>query len=134
MFMECCNQVAAQFLVPERLIEHYCNQYEEETLYQKIASACKVSEVVVARRLLDTGCINKAQFFSFYKAYQSRIVTPKQGSGGDFYKSIPYRVSQRFFDMIHTAMLQSSIQPTDAFRLTRLKAKTYDAYVRKLKE
>ncbi len=129
-----CNQVAAQFLVPDVLIKQFVEKYDYQAVYNKLARACKVSEVVVARRLLDTGRINKAQFFSFYKAHQNRVVALKQGSGGDFYKSVPYRVSQRFFDLINTAMLQNSIQPTDAFRLTGLKAKTYDAYLSKLKE
>lgn len=126
-----CNQVAANFLVPEALLERYYNGAEEERPYEQLARRCKVSQVVIARRLLDTQRISRAQFFRFYKGYTAPKPSVKKKGGGDFYRSVPYRVSSRFFDIVHTAMLQNSIRPTDAFRLTGLKTKTYNSFLKK---
>lgn len=127
-----CNQVAATFLVPEVMMERYYDEGEED-VYKKLARACKVSEIVIARRLLDTGRISKSHFFDFYEEYKNRVVPVKKGGGGDYFKSVPYKISQRFFEIVHTAMQQNNIRPTDAFRLTGLKAKTYDEYLNRTK-
>ena len=126
-----CNQVAANFLVPEQLLKAYYDEVADSEQYAPLARKFKVSQLVVARRLLDTGIIHKAQFLAFYKKYTAELASNKKPSGGNFYNSVPYKVGRRFFDLVHTAMLQQNIQPTDAFRLTGLRAKTYEAYLKK---
>ncbi|MGH1338541.1 MAG: ImmA/IrrE family metallo-endopeptidase [Aureispira sp.] len=125
-----CNQVAADFLVPKELLKNY---YEDGN-YEVLARKFKVSQVVIARRLLELKMIDKQQFFNFYSHYKNQKNTTKGGKGGSFYSSVPYRVSNRFFELVNTSLLQEKIRPTDAFRLTGLKAKTYDIYLKKIKE
>lgn len=125
-----CNQVAASFLLPQELVEHY---YEEEN-YNALARRFKVSQIAVARRLLDLGQISREQFFDFYNIYKQQNFSSKKSQGGNFYNSARYKVSNRFFGLINTSLLEGKIRPMDAFRLTGLKAKTYATYLEQSKE
>ncbi|MFK7799967.1 MAG: ImmA/IrrE family metallo-endopeptidase [Aureispira sp.] len=125
-----CNQVAANFLLPQELVEKY---YEEEN-YSALAKKFKVSQIAVARRLLDIGQINREQFLDFYNRYKQQNFSSTKSKGGNFYNSAPYKVSNRFFGLVNTSLLEGKIRPMDAFRLTGLKAKTYATYLEKSKE
>lgn len=116
-----CNQVAANFLLPQDLVEKY---YEEEN-YNTLAKKFKVSQIAVARRLFDIGQINREQFFDFYNIYKQQNFSSTKDKGGNFYYSAPYKVSNRFFGLVNTSLLEGKIRPMDAFRLTGLKAKNY---------
>lgn len=124
-----CNQIAAKFLVPEQQLFLYLDQGKS---IEQLARIFKVSQIVIARRLLDLKLMKRDDFFMFYKNYKKGIPSIKKSKGGDFYKSAAYKVSGRFFQLINTSLLQGNIQPTDAFRLTGLKAKTYDTLIEKL--
>ena len=78
-----CDQVAAEFLVPELLFKKY---WEETPTFKYLAFRFKVSQIVIARRALDLGIIKKKQFFSFYREYIKKIkeTKAKKNSGGDF--------------------------------------------------
>ena len=90
-----CDKVAAEFLVPE---DTFNQQWNENPNIKAIARFFKVSEIVIARRALDTGKISKGQFFAFYNAYIQREIEKKenQSPGGDFYaitkKKIEYNI------------------------------------------
>jgi Zn-dependent peptidase ImmA (M78 family) len=124
-----CNQIAAEFLVPADLLT---TSYQAGKEIKALAKQFKVSQVVVARRLLDVGLISRAQFFIFYKQHKNKVPTVVKKPGGSYYKNVPYRVSQRFFELINTSLKEGKIRPTDAFSLTGLKAKTYDSYLEQL--
>jgi len=67
------DRAAAEFLVPERrLREVWPSVRNQPERFQEVARRFKVSEIVVARRALDTRLINKDSFLSFYRDYQSR--------------------------------------------------------------
>lgn len=129
-----CNKVTAEFLVPVDLLESYYKAVDSSNIYNALARKLKVSQLVIARRLLDTGMIGQQQFFSFYNEYKKNSPTVKKAGSGNFYNMIPYRVSNRFLNLIDRSLRQDKIQPTDAFRLTGLKAKTYDTLIEKMKK
>lgn len=124
-----CDAVTAEFLVPEIALKALTAS--GTTDYQELARYFKVSQIVIARRMLDIKLMDKPSFFAFYKEYiQSELVT-KAGSGGDFYNTAPYRVSRRFFALVNNAVNANRLLYSDAFKLTGLRAKTYDSYVQK---
>lgn len=124
-----CDQVTAEFLVPASELMSLVQAGMRE--YQQLAKHFKVSQIVVARRMLDLHLIDKPGFLVFYHEYIQSEFTTKEGSGGNFYNTAPYRVSRRFFGLVHNAVKANRLLYTDAFRLTGLKAKTYDNYVAK---
>lgn len=125
-----CDKVAAEFLVPENAFnEHWAND-------KNISSSArffKVSEIVIARRALDTGKISKAQFFAFYEAYKNREFVKKQSqsSGGDFYATVKKRLGLTFASHVNNAVKTGQLLYRDAYRLTSMKGDTFDKFFAK---
>jgi Zn-dependent peptidase ImmA (M78 family) len=126
---EYCDRVAAEFLVPRILLEKHVQKYGID--YLSLARVFKVSQIVIARRLLDLSRITRHEFFTFYEDYINREKKVDLSSGGNFYNTAPYRISKRFFSLIHNSVKQNKILYTDAFRLTGLKPKTFDEYIKR---
>jgi len=126
---ELCNAIAAEFLVPKRLL------LRETAIagnnFQILARYFKVSTLVIARRLLDLGRISKENFFDFYN--RSTKIERKQnaGNGGNFYNTAPYRIGRSFFNLVYSTVRRNKMLYRDAFKLTGLKSKTFDEYVKK---
>ncbi len=120
-----CNQVAAEFLVPEDELNKI---YKKEQDYNKIANHFKVSQIVIARRLLDLNLITKDEFFDFYNSQLNKGKSKNKDSGGDYYNNIPYRLSRRFGEIIYNAALTGKISFREAFKLTDMKPGTFDKY------
>jgi Zn-dependent peptidase ImmA (M78 family) len=127
---EFCDAVAAEFLVPEKLIEQ--KVAEIGTDYNALSSYFKVSRVVIARRLLDTGIITRSQFFVAYRSFQSYLgeQSAQASKGGNFYNTAPYRISKSFFNLVYASVKQNKLLYRDAFRLTGLSPKAFDGYVK----
>jgi len=129
-----CNKVAAEFLVPASSLRNARNSVKDiNNAYQVLAKRYKVSEIVVARRLLDLRLISKAMFFKFYEAYQSEAEErDKTTSGGNYYNNQGFRVGHNFMRAVVQAVGERNLQHIDAFRLTSLYGKTFDEYARKV--
>lgn len=123
-----CDQVAAEFLVPTSSFEFFWNN--NSTNFRSASRHFKVSEIVIARRALDTGKISKAQFFEFYDDYINREYVKKesQGSGGNFYATARKRVSVTFASHINNAVKTGQLLYRDAYKLTSLKGDTFQTF------
>jgi Zn-dependent peptidase ImmA (M78 family) len=125
-----CDKVAAEFLVPEILFTEIWN--EKPTI--KYASRYfKVSEIVIARRALDTGKITRKAFFEFYDEYINREFAKKENqvSGGDFYATTKKRLSMTFAAHVNNAVKSGKLLFRDAYKLTSLKGDTYQTFFNK---
>lgn len=125
-----CDQIAAEFLVPENEFNRKWN------LNPNIRSASryfKVSEIVIARRALDTGKLTKSEFFDFYNEYLTRefIKKESQGSGGNFYATTRKRLSITFAAHINNAVNTGQLLYRDAYKLTSLKGDTFQTFFSK---
>jgi Zn-dependent peptidase ImmA (M78 family) len=125
-----CDKIAAEFLVPENSFKAVWTQ-RPDTKY--VARYFKVSEIVVARRALDLGVINKPQFFKFYNEYSNREFSKKenQSSGGDFYATTRKRLSMTFAGHINNAVKSGQLLYRDAYKLTGLKGDTFQTFFTK---
>lgn len=125
-----CDQVAAEFLVPA---VHFNQLWVEMADINKIASYFKVSPIVIARRALDLGKINKAGFFLFYHRYMEGVKQKKesQGSGGDFYATARKRIGVSFASYVNQAVKQNKMLYRDAYKITGLRGDTYQNFVSK---
>lgn len=123
-----CDKIAAEFLVPERELTGVLS---EEQRIEKMAKIFKVSQIVIARRLLDIGKLNRKEFFEFYEEYINRDFRKKEESGGgDFYKTQRKRLSVRFLSFVNQAVLENKLLIRDAYKLTELKGNTYHKFMR----
>ncbi|HKK79115.1 MAG TPA: ImmA/IrrE family metallo-endopeptidase [Phaeodactylibacter sp.] len=129
-----CDQVAAEFLVPAELFRR---NWAENSSIKKLARMFKVSPIVIARRALDLGEIDKNGFFGFYNAYRQELRDIKtkrkerKNSGGDYYATARRRVSPTFAAYIHQAVKENNLLYRDAYRLTGLSGNTFQEFMSK---
>lgn len=125
-----CDMIAAEFLVPEAEFNIFwaqCNRIKDAARY------FKVSEIVIARRALDTGKISKRDFFTFYDEYIHRefVINEQKSSGGDFYDTTRKRLSLTFATHIFNALRSGELLYRDAYKLTSLKGDTFQTFFSK---
>jgi len=125
-----CDKIAAELLVPENLFNKI---WLEKSEFEYLAKYFKVSRLVIARRALDTGKINKTQFFEFYNSYSVKKIEEKatKKPGGDFYKTTRKRLSITFSAHIINAVKSGDLLYRDAYRLTGLKGNTFHEFFSK---
>jgi Zn-dependent peptidase ImmA (M78 family) len=124
-----CDQVAAEFLVPEHLLEeHFVNNQNINTLSKRF----KVSPIVIGRRLWDLGYMSKEEFFAYYHkrmAFFQKIKDESQGGGGDFYVTAKRKSSKRFASFVNIATRENALPYRDAYRLMGMKGSTYHTFM-----
>jgi Zn-dependent peptidase ImmA (M78 family) len=128
-----CNQVAAEFLVPEaKLHQIWPAVRRDPEAFQIIARQFKVSSLVAARRALDLGLIQREVFFDFYQAYQSdeRRLATRQAGGGNFFANQNLRIGRRFATAVARAIKEGKLLYSEAYRLTGLYGNTFDKYMK----
>lgn len=124
-----CDKIAAEFLVPGELL---IKVFQREQRIPTLSRQFKVSPIVIGRRLLDLGLMDKNAFFSFYNEYIDFINKKKenQGSGGNFYATAKKRISLRFANYINNAVNENKLLYREAYKLTSLKGDTYSRFMK----
>ncbi|MGC3962652.1 MAG: ImmA/IrrE family metallo-endopeptidase [Rhodocyclaceae bacterium] len=115
-----CNQVAAELLVPQA--EFLAVLHADETLEAKLkrlARHFKVSTLVLLRRMLDVGYLNRGMFWRAYRDEEARLkdLAARSSGGGDFYRTTVARVSKRFAQSLVVSTLEGRTLYRDAFRM-----------------
>ncbi len=125
-----CDQVAAEFLVPQAAFDE---AWQKNPNTRAIARHFKVSEIVIARRALDTGKWTKRHFFEFYEAYKQREFRKKenQPDGGNFWATAKKRLSITFAAHINQAVKSGQLPYRDACKLTSMKGDTFEKFFAK---
>jgi Zn-dependent peptidase ImmA (M78 family) len=115
-----CNAVAAELLAPLEVVR--AELVPDEALHatlQRLARRFKVSTLVILRRLLDAGALDRAGFEVAWQAELERLLRldrPGAG-GGDFYRTTLARVSRRFARALVESTLEGQTLYRDAFRM-----------------
>lgn len=122
-----CDKVAAEFLVPKNTFNEV---WQRNPQIKYCSRFFKVSEIVIARRALDTGKISLQEFYNFYDEYINRefIKKENQAGGGDFYATTKKRLSMTFAAHVNNAVKAGKLLYRDAYRLTSLKGDTYQTF------
>jgi Zn-dependent peptidase ImmA (M78 family) len=125
-----CDKIAAEFLVPENAFNEI---WSHNPSIKYAARFFKVSEIVIARRALDTGKFSKKEFYDFYNEYSRREFTKKkkQSPGGDFHATTRKRLSITFASHIFNAVKSGKLLYRDAYKLTSLKGDTFEKFFTK---
>jgi len=127
-----CNRVAAEFLVPADALQERWREFRrEDEPFQAVARFFKVSPIVAARRALDLGLVRRADFLSFFRAYQAdERRRAAKTSGGNFFRNQNTRLGRRFGRAVVQAAREGHLLYRDAFHLTGLHGKTFDKYAK----
>lgn len=123
-----CDKVSAEFLVPERELESYWRIAKD---IKELSKYFKVSQIVIARRLLDKGFIKKKDFFNFYENYIAKEVRKKTEKGGDFYNTQQKRLGKKFLIYLRQAIRENKLLPREAYHLTELRGETFNKLIMK---
>ncbi len=125
-----CNKVAAELLAPLAAVraELHGDEALEQTL-SRLARHFKVSTLVILRRLLDAGALDRPTFNAVWRSEIQRLREIKQtsGGGGDFYRTTLSRVGHRFTKALVVSTLEGQTLYRDAFRMLGVKkTKTFN--------
>ena len=115
-----CNAVAAELLVPLGALQAELRRDEAlPDAVARLAREFKVSSLVILRRLLDAGWLDRAHFDVAWAENIWRLRTLAQGGsgGGDFYRTTLSRVSRRFARALVVSALEGQTLYRDAFRM-----------------
>jgi Zn-dependent peptidase ImmA (M78 family) len=113
-----CNQVAAELLVPLRILRReYRADSELRGELNRLAKRFKVSTLVILRRIHDAGGLTQKEYWQEYEAELARLMAIAKGSGGNFYLTQAARVSKRFARALVISTLEGQTLHRDAFRM-----------------
>lgn len=127
-----CNQAAAELLVPgDDFMTLWKSVKQDGNRYQKIARHFKVSELVAVRRALDLKVISFESYKTFYAEREKEEHMKNKGSGGgNFHNNANWRIGPKFADAIIGQVKEGKTLYRDAYRLTGIKGKTFDNFVK----
>jgi Zn-dependent peptidase ImmA (M78 family)/transcriptional regulator with XRE-family HTH domain len=115
-----CNAVAAELLVPLAALRNDLLHDETvEHVVGRLTRRYKVSSLVILRRLLDAGWLDRAAFDVAWATERARLrsLAERSGGGGDFYRTTLSRVSRRFARALVESTLEGQTLYRDAFRM-----------------
>ncbi len=129
-----CNQVAAEFLVPQRALERYWPAVRNrDNPYQAVARNFKVSAIVAARRLLDLNLIDRDTFWDSYDSFKGQGVrTPSSSGRGNFWNTQRWRIGPRFAGAVARAAKEGRLSYREAYSLTDLKGDAFERMPEKM--
>lgn len=122
-----CNQVAAELLMP--LADLRAAHRREAPIpdeIQRLAREFKVSALVALRRLFDAGFMTETLLWQHYRQEQERLRTLHEhaSQGGDYYRSLGARTSNRFARAIVSSTLEGLTSFPEAFRMLGMRKTT----------
>lgn len=117
-----CNSVAAEVLVPvATLIDDYQGIATVQEL-ERLANDYRVSTLVVLKRLFDAKLLSWDEFRNRWDAERDRVMalaaqSQRARGGGNFYKTLPLRVSRQFAQAVIASAIEGSTTYRDAYAL-----------------
>jgi Zn-dependent peptidase ImmA (M78 family) len=133
-----CNRIAAEFLVSSRVLTNAWPQFSSnKDAIPLLSKRFKVSELVVARRLLDLSLIDRNKFLQLYRDWKSNELrlankAKENEGGGNFYASQNIRIGHLFGDMLTRSVQAGTTPYGDAWQLTGLKKNTFQEYAQQI--
>ncbi|MDA8030476.1 MAG: XRE family transcriptional regulator [Pirellulales bacterium] len=127
-----CNRVAAEFLVPLDALKQDLRA-DAAPRIRMLAHNYKVSNLVILRRLLDADHFDRQEFQREYEAELARLQEISGGAGGDFYRTVKARVSNRFARDLVASTLEGRTSFSESFYLLGIqKMETFKKFGRQL--
>lgn len=132
-----CNAFAAEFLVPLNAFEEIEPTMDDlASQLDSLALRFKVSTLVILRRMQEAKLLTEDEFKNAYETELRRVLALTAGGsgGGNFYNTLPVRVSERFARAVVISTLEGQTLYRDAFQMLGFrKQSTFDQLVVELK-
>jgi Zn-dependent peptidase ImmA (M78 family)/DNA-binding XRE family transcriptional regulator len=130
-----CNGVAAEVLIPSGELREKWNPREslDEAIF-RLVREFRVSSLVVLRRALDLGLIDRDSFFHRYDIELARQRPVRTSQGGDPFATYWTRNSKRLTEAVLSSALEGQMLYRDAARLLGVKVKTLQGLAERLGE
>lgn len=115
-----CNQVAAELLVPLEELRHIFHPGEpRRSALDRLARHFKVSTLVILRRMAEAGAIRSEDFWQAYEEELEHLQQFERQSegGGNFYHTLPLRVSRTFAEAVLISVLEGQTLFRDAYQI-----------------
>ena len=115
-----CNRVAAEMLVPLSDLRQQFDPTRDLTPeLDRMATRFRVSTLVILRRAREAGYLDVDNYPDLYQAERERVLefVRERGSGGNFYNTLPVRVSKRFARTLIANTLEGRTLYRDAFQM-----------------
>lgn len=119
------NKVTAELLVPN---QDFQSAYHENVEVAALANKFKVSEFVIARRMLDNKYLSLSQYqrlISNLTKQFKQLQKAKGNSGGSYTNNVKFRIDKNFFRYVDNALAARQISFTDAFNIVGVGYKGY---------
>ena len=117
-----CNRVAAEMLVPARLInEEFDAAAQLSGEVNRLARRFKVGTPVVLRRIHDLGGLGDEEFRHAYHQEMDRLRGLRRGGGGNPTRNVRARVGKRLAQALVVSTLEGRTSYTETFRLLGIK-------------
>lgn len=118
------NRVTAEILVPKtELLEK--NTHDIPAL----SRVFKVSEYVIARRLLDCAILSNVEYQSYVskltESYEVKKSTEKKSASGNYYNSAQFKIDKTFFHTVKNAIYSDIITYTKAFDILGMSQRAF---------
>ncbi len=124
-----CNAVAAEFLMPIEAVNGELQSGEAlSSAKSRLARTFKVSTLVVLRRLLDSGWLDRPTFDAAWTEELKTLtaIQSKSSGGGNFHRTTLSRVGRRFARALFASTLEGQTLYRDAYRMLGVrKAETF---------
>lgn len=129
-----CNQIAAEFLVPENdFLQYWQLKASLDENASQLASAFRVSRFVIALRGLGLGLVDKDDFDAFHVQEQRRWAKQREEpTKGNYYRTAPARMGSHFIRAVVNSAMSGEVLLRDAGALLNAKPKTIQEMYRKL--
>ena len=131
-----CNAVAAELLVPVKpFLLRWKKGAAPGRQIAAIGKKLNVSNLVVARRALESKRMSRDEHWQFYEAEEDRLrdVPNAKGGGGDFYAAYFRRANRRFAAAVVVSALEGRLPYRDAHNLLGVpKTKTFNEIAKRL--
>ena len=118
------NKVTAEILVPSSVLLNNSN-YD----ISKLSREFKVSEYVIARRLLDFNIMTSSDYQVYVREltqmYESKKSVQKKSTGGNYYNNVKFKIDNSFFHTVKNAIYTDKITYTQAFDILGLSQKVF---------
>ena len=114
-----CNAVAGEFLAPAAVFRRLWagGEVAVPTRLAELAQRFHVSQLVIARRALDLGLMDRESYNNFYLAELQRFRNTGSKGGGSFYRTAVSKNSERFAKAVTAEALSGRLLLRDAGKL-----------------
>ena len=117
-----CNRVAAELLLPLASLRDEIRVSDDLSHeITRLARHYKVSTLVVLRRILDIGALDRDTLALAYRREVNRLREMPARGGGNFHPTLKSRVGRRFGHALVTSTLGGRTSFSESFRLLGIK-------------